>query len=138
MSVKIRLARGGSKKRPYYRIVIADARAPRDGKYIEKVGNYNPMLAKDNDNRVVLNQERLQYWISQGAQPTDRVSRFLSNAGLMADRKIPAQTKKHLQSEKTLMKIQEKEEKIKAAKEAQEAAAAEAAEAAEAAKEAAE
>lgn len=83
MSLKIRLARGGSKKRPVYRIVIADARAPRDGRFIEKVGTYNPMLAKDSADRVVLVTERVQHWLSVGAQPTDRVARFLDAAGLM-------------------------------------------------------
>lgn len=82
MSLKIRLARGGAKKRPYYRIVIADARAPRDGRFIEKVGTYNPLLAKDNAERVTLVSERIQYWLEKGAQPTDRVLRFLDAAGL--------------------------------------------------------
>ncbi|ORE93075.1 30S ribosomal protein S16 [Acuticoccus yangtzensis] len=82
MPTKIRLARGGSKKRPYYRIVIADVRAPRDGRFIEKVGTYNPMLAKDNPERVTLVQERIEHWLKQGAQPTDRVLRFLDQAGI--------------------------------------------------------
>ena len=83
MSLKIRLARGGSKKRPVYRIVVADARSPRDGRFIEKVGVYNPMLAKDSGDRVVLVTERITHWLSVGAQPTDRVARFLDAAGLM-------------------------------------------------------
>lgn len=82
MSLKIRLSRGGSKKRPFYRIVVADARSPRDGRFIEKVGTYNPMLAKDSADRVVLVTERLTHWLSVGAQPTDRVARFLDAAGL--------------------------------------------------------
>lgn len=82
MSLKIRLARGGSKKRPYYHVVIADARAPRDGRFLEKVGHWNPMLPKDNASRVELNVERIQEWISKGAQPTDRVLRFLAEAGV--------------------------------------------------------
>lgn len=82
MSLKIRLARGGSKKRPYYHIVVADARSPRDGRFIEKLGAWNPMLGKDDANRVTINGERVQHWISNGAQPTDRVLRFLSDAGL--------------------------------------------------------
>lgn len=82
MALKIRLARGGSKKRPYYRIVIADVRAPRDGRFIEKVGAYNPLLAKDDENRIILNEERIKHWIANGAQPTDRVLRFLDQAGL--------------------------------------------------------
>ena len=83
MSLKIRLSRGGSKKRPFYRIIIADARSPRDGRFIEKVGTYNPMLAKDAADRIVLETERLTHWLSVGAQPTDRVARFLDAAGLM-------------------------------------------------------
>ncbi|MEM8551586.1 MAG: 30S ribosomal protein S16 [Pseudomonadota bacterium] len=82
MATKIRLARGGSKKRPYYRIVIADVRAPRDGRFIEKVGSYNPMLAKDHPERVTLVEERVRHWLDQGAQPTDRVLRFLDQAGI--------------------------------------------------------
>jgi small subunit ribosomal protein S16 len=82
MSLKIRLARGGSKKRPYYHVVIADARAPRDGRFLEKVGSWNPMLPKDNEKRVELNVERIQEWIAKGAQPTDRVLRFLAEAGV--------------------------------------------------------
>ena len=83
MSLKIRLARAGTKKRPFYHIVIADARSPRDGRFIEKLGTFNPLLAKDAENRVVLNTERAQHWVSVGAQPTDRVARFLDAAGLM-------------------------------------------------------
>ena len=82
MALSIRLSRGGAKKRPFYRIIVADARAPRDGRFIEKLGVYNPLLAKDSEDRVKLNAERVQYWISQGAQPTDRVARFLEAAGL--------------------------------------------------------
>lgn len=82
MPTKIRLARGGSKKRPYYRIVVADVRAPRDGRFIEKVGTYNPMLAKDHPERITLIQERIEHWLKQGAQPTDRVLRFLDQAGI--------------------------------------------------------
>jgi small subunit ribosomal protein S16 len=83
MSLKIRLARGGAKKRPYYRIVVADSRSPRDGKFIEKIGTFNPLLAKDSPERVKLVTERAQYWLSNGATPTDRVARFLDAAGLM-------------------------------------------------------
>jgi len=82
MTVKLRLARGGTKKRPFYRVVAADERAPRDGRYIERLGVYNPLLPKDHAERVVLNTERVEYWLSQGAQPTDRVLRFLDAAGL--------------------------------------------------------
>ncbi|ASP35145.1 30S ribosomal protein S16 [Labrenzia sp. VG12] len=83
MATKIRLARGGSKKRPYYRIVVADIRSPRDGRFIEKVGSYDPMLPKDSEERVKLNVERIQYWLETGAKPTDRVHRFLDAAGLL-------------------------------------------------------
>jgi len=78
MSMKIRLARGGSKKRPHYAIVASDSRMPRDGRFIEKLGTYNPLLAKDSEERVKMDVERIQYWLGQGAQPTDRVARFLS------------------------------------------------------------
>ncbi|WP_108662401.1 30S ribosomal protein S16 [Acuticoccus kandeliae] len=82
MSTRIRLARGGTKKRPYYRIVVADIRSPRDGRFIEKVGTYNPMLQKDDPERVTLVEERIRHWIAQGAKPTDRVLRFLDAAGI--------------------------------------------------------
>ena len=82
MSLKIRLARGGTKKRPFYHIVIADARSPRDGRFIEKIGTFNPLLAKDAENRVVLDAERATHWVGVGAQPTDRVLRFLDAAGI--------------------------------------------------------
>lgn len=81
MAMKIRLARGGSKKRPFYSIVATDSRMPRDGRFLEKLGTYNPLLAKDDEKRVVMNLERVQHWLSQGAQPTDRVARFLEAAG---------------------------------------------------------
>ena len=82
MAMKIRLARGGSKKRPFYRIVAADSRMPRDGRFIEKLGTYNPLLAKDSEERVKMDVERIQYWLGKGAQPTDRVARMLEAAGL--------------------------------------------------------
>jgi small subunit ribosomal protein S16 len=81
--LKIRLARGGAKKRPYYSIVVADSHSPRDGRFIEKVGAYNPLLKKDDPTRVTLKIERIQEWISKGAQPTDRVARFLATQGLV-------------------------------------------------------
>ncbi|MCA0908414.1 30S ribosomal protein S16 [Ruegeria marisrubri] len=81
MAMKIRLARGGSKKRPFYRIVAADSRMPRDGRFIEKLGTYNPLLPKDSEERVKMNMERIQYWLGQGAQPTDRIARMLEAAG---------------------------------------------------------
>lgn len=91
MAMKIRLARGGSKKRPFYRIVAADSRMPRDGRYIEKLGTYNPLLPKDSEERVKMDIERVQHWLGQGAQPTDRVSRMLEAAGILArkDRNNP-------------------------------------------------
>ena len=83
MAMKLRLARGGSKKRPFYRIVAADSRMARDGRYVEKLGTYNPLLPKDSEDRVRMDVERVQYWLGQGAQPTDRISRLLEAAGLM-------------------------------------------------------
>ncbi len=83
MGLKIRLARAGAKKRPYYHIVIADSRSPRDGRFIEKVGSYNPMLPAEHEERVRLQQERITHWLGEGATATDRVARFLGNAGLM-------------------------------------------------------
>ena len=83
MSLKIRLARGGSKKRPYYQIVLADARSPRDGRFLEKLGSWNPMLGRDDDKRVQLDADRIKEWLAKGAQPTDRVARFLDEAGLV-------------------------------------------------------
>jgi small subunit ribosomal protein S16 len=83
MAMKIRLARGGSKKRPFYSIVATDSRMPRDGRFIEKLGTYNPLLAKDSEDRIRMNVERVQHWLGQGAQPTDRVARFLEAAGIV-------------------------------------------------------
>jgi len=82
MALKIRLARGGAKKRPFYRIVVAESTSPRDGRFVERVGSYNPHLPHEHTERVVLNKERLQYWLSVGAQPSDRMAKFLGNAGL--------------------------------------------------------
>lgn len=84
MSMKIRLARGGSKKRPHYSIVATDSRMPRDGRFLEKLGTYSPLLAKDDENRVRMNVERIQHWLARGAQPTDRIARMLEAAGLRA------------------------------------------------------
>ena len=84
MSLKIRLARGGAKKRPFYSIVVADARSPRDGRFIEKVGTYNPMLERSHADRVTLKEERIKHWLGVGAQPTDRVARFFGDAGIIA------------------------------------------------------
>ena len=94
MALKIRLARGGAKKRPFYRIVVAEASAPRDGRYVERVGTYNPMVAKDHDQRLVLKSERITYWLGQGAQPTERVQKMLASAGLTEASVIREQPKK--------------------------------------------
>jgi small subunit ribosomal protein S16 len=121
MSLKIRLARAGAKKRPYYRIVIADSRSPRDGRYIEKIGTFDPLLPKDHAERVRLDQDRVNHWLSNGAQPTDRVLRFLDAAGI---RKREARNnpnkgqpgKKRVEREEA--KRAAEEEKVKAAAEA--------------------
>ncbi len=127
MATRIRLARGGSKKRPYYRIVAADARAPRDGRFIEKLGTYNPLLPKDSDQRVTLVTDRIQYWLDQGALPTDRVLRFLDEAGL-AKREARNNPNKAKPGKKAQERIEEKrmkeEEAAEAAKAAEEEAAA--------------
>ena len=117
MALKIRLSRGGAKKRPYYRIVIADSRSPRDGRFIEKIGSYNPMLAKDNPDRVVLDTERARHWLGRGATPSDRVARFLGNAEIIP---MPAQRNN---PQKALPKAKA-QERMKAAEEAAAAAAA--------------
>ena len=88
MALKIRMSRGGRKKRPFYAIVVADSRMPRDGRYLEKVGTYNPLLAKDDENRVTLNADRVKHWLGEGAQPSDRVAIFLGKAGIID---MPAQ-----------------------------------------------
>jgi small subunit ribosomal protein S16 len=124
MAVKIRLARGGSKKRPFYRIVAADSRMPRDGRFIEKLGTYNPLLAKDSEERVKMDMERIQYWLSQGAQPTDRVSRFLEAAGVV-EKKERANMKKAVPGKKAQDRAEEKAAKAAAAAEAAEEASAE-------------
>lgn len=89
MALKIRLSRGGSKKRPFYRVVVAEATSPRDGKFIEKVGTYNPMVQNDNPLRLVLDVERIKYWLSVGALPTDRIERFLGNLGVIEKKAYP-------------------------------------------------
>jgi small subunit ribosomal protein S16 len=88
MATKIRLARGGAKKRPYYRVVVSNDRSPRDGDFHEKVGTYNPMLSKDSADRVVLKADRISYWLGVGAQPTDRVAKFIKDAGIALPKKI--------------------------------------------------
>jgi len=117
MAMKIRLARGGSKKRPFYRIVAADSRMPRDGRFIEKLGTYNPLLPKDSEERVKMNLERIKHWMDLGAKPTDRVSRMLEAAGVIA-KKTRSNPKKAEPGEKAVARVQEKADKAAAAKEA--------------------
>ena len=130
MSLRIRLARGGSKKRPFYRIVVADSRSPRDGRFIERIGTHNPMAPPDSAERLRLNEERARHWLSVGAQPSDRVARFLASLGLMEAPKIPAQTKKNQPKAKAQERERERAEKAaEAAEAAKEAEATETAEA---------
>ena len=110
MATKIRLARGGSKKRPFYRIVVADERAPRDGNFIEKIGNFNPMVPKDHKERVILSKERAEHWLKVGALPTERVQKILSELGMMEAPKITEKTKKHLPKAKAQERVKAKEE----------------------------
>ncbi|MES5100809.1 30S ribosomal protein S16 [Agrobacterium sp. BA1120] len=125
MALKIRLARGGSKKRPYYQIVVADARSPRDGRFLEKVGSWNPMLAKDNADRIQINADLVKEWIEKGAQPTDRVLRFLAEAGI-ATRDARSNPEKAKPGKKALERVAEKKQKADdAAAAAAEASAAE-------------
>ncbi len=125
MAMKIRLARGGSKKRPFYRIVAADSRMPRDGRYVEKLGTYAPLLPKDSEDRVKLDLERIQHWLDKGAQPTDRVARMLEAAGATpkTDRANP---KKGTPGKKAQQRVEEKAAKAAAAAEAANAPAEEA------------
>ena len=123
MATKMRLARGGSKKRPFYRIVIADERAPRDGNFIEKIGNFNPMVPKDHKERVVISKERAEHWLKVGAQPTDRVQRILAELGMMDAPKITEKTKKHLPKAKAQERTKAKEEAALKAEEDAKAAA---------------
>ena len=118
MSLRIRLSRGGAKKRPYYRIVVADSRRARDGRYIERIGTYNPMVAKDDPERLKINDERIKYWLGVGAKPSDRVARFLGDRGIIEKPPIPEQTKQHLPRAKTVERQKEAEEAAKKAAEA--------------------
>lgn len=111
MSLKIRLSRGGAKKRPFYRIVVADSRSPRDGRNIERVGSYNPMVERDHPERLTLNEDRIKHWLSVGALPSDRVARMLADKGLCAKPAQPSQTKKSQPKKKA-------QERLKAAAEA--------------------
>ncbi len=117
MAMKIRLARGGSKKRPFYRIVAADSRMPRDGRFIEKLGTYNPLLPKDSEERVKMDMERIKYWLGEGAQPTDRISRMLEAAGVL-EKKERANLKKGTPGKKAQDRVEEKAAKAAAAAEA--------------------
>ena len=128
MALKIRLARGGAKKRPFYRIVVAEASAPRDGRYVERVGTYNPMVPKDHDQRLTLKAERITYWLGQGAQPTERVQKMLAGAGLADAPVIREQPKKSAPGRK---RAEREAEEAAAAADAAEAAADEEAAAAE-------
>ena len=126
MATVIRLARYGAKKRPYYHIVVTDSRAARNsGNVLEVVGKYDPMQPRDSEKRVILKVDEVKAWMAKGAKPSDRVYKFLANAGLVEKKAIPVQTKKHLQSEKTQMRIKDKADRL--AKIAEEKAAAEAA-----------
>ena len=127
MALAMRLSKGGRKNRPFYRIVVADKRMPRDGRYIERLGTYNPLLAKDDTNRVTLNEERIKHWLGEGAQPSYRVAVFLGKAGIAPMPAQPNNPQKGTPSEKTKMRIADKQEKIKAREEAEKAAAEEAA-----------
>ena len=117
MAISLRLSRGGAKKRPYYRIVAADSRKPRDGKYLEQIGTYNPLLAKDDEKRVTLNEDRARYWLGVGAQPSDRVARFLDAAGVR-EREARNNPNKAKPGEKATERAEEKAEKAAAAEEA--------------------
>ena len=130
MALKIRLARGGAKKRPFYRIVVAEASSPRDGRYVERVGTYNPMVPKDHEQRITLNNERISFWMSKGAQPTERVQKMLASAGLASAVEMRDQPKKSAPGKKRMEREAEAAANAEAAAEeaaATEAAAAEAA-----------
>lgn len=113
MAIKIRLARGGSKKRPFYRIVAADSRMPRDGRFVEKLGTYNPLLPKDSEDRVKMDMERVQYWLGQGAQVTDRIARMLEAAGVR-EKTDRANPKKGTPGKKAVARAEEKAAKAAA------------------------
>lgn len=114
MATKIRLARGGSKKRPFYSIVVSDSRMPRDGRFLEKIGTYNPLLAKDSEERVKMDMERVQFWLGKGAQPTDRIARFLEAAGARP-RAARANPNKAQPGKKALERAKQKAAKAEAA-----------------------
>lgn len=135
MALAIRMSRGGRKSRPFYKIVVADKRMPRDGRFIEKLGTYNPLLANDDEQRVVLDKERIEHWLGEGAKPSPRVARFLGKAGIIEMPKWNETPEKSAPGQKALDRVEEKAEKLKAAEEAKKAAEEEAKEAAAAAKE---
>jgi small subunit ribosomal protein S16 len=118
MALKIRLSRGGAKKRPFYHVVVADSRSPRDGRFIERVGTYNPMVPKDHPERITLKDERIKHWMSVGALPSDRVARFLADAGMGEKPVVREQTKQHMPKAKAQERMQEAEDAAKAAVEA--------------------
>lgn len=122
MSLKLRLARHGAKKRPFYHIVVADSHAARDGRFIEKVGYYNPMVAKDHPQRISLNEDRIRHWLGTGAQPTDRVARFLGEAKILAMPKIIDTPKKSQPKAKAQERMKEQAEREAAARQAAEEA----------------
>ena len=119
MATVIRLARAGAKKRPFYPIVVTDSRNARDGRYIEQVGSYNPMLPRDHADRIKLSTERLQHWLTVGAQPTERVALFLSNAGLIKAKPQVASPKKSAPKTKAQERLREQNEKAESAKQAE-------------------
>jgi len=123
MATSIRLSRGGSKKRPYYRIVVADSRSPRDGRFIERIGSYNPLLAKTDEKRIIIDGERAKHWLANGAQPTDRVARFLDAAGVK-ERAARVNPKKAEPGQKAKDRAEDKAQKAADAAEAAAAAAA--------------
>ena len=122
MAVRIRLSRGGSKKRPFYRIVAADSRAPRDGRFIEKLGTYNPLLPQDHAQRLVIDADRVKYWLGIGALPTERLEKLFSNLGLVKAPVVHEQPKKSAPKAKAVERMKAKEESAKAAAEAQNSA----------------
>ena len=124
MALKIRLARGGAKKRPFYRIVVAEASSPRDGRYVERVGTYNPMVPKEHEQRMTLNSERITFWLGQGAKPTDRVHKMLAAAGLTEAPVIRDQPKKSAPGKKRADREAQAAEAAAAAEAEAEAAAA--------------
>jgi small subunit ribosomal protein S16 len=124
MSLKIRLSRGGAKKRPFYKIVLADSRSPRDGKFIEKLGTYNPLLPADHADRLVFKEERIKHWLSVGAQPTDRVAKFFADAGYLPARQRAPQTKQPAPKAKAQERAKEQQKAAATAAAATETAAA--------------